>query len=118
MIVPLIRMNWRSRPTWSSIRRAASLPSQRSIVSVMTVVSSSPYRLDQERRRVGDVGVDPAAERLVVPELVAELGQRGHRASLHCAVGGVQGLDQGAFDRVPQRGRGGRDLRLARAPAA
>ena len=43
-MVPLIRMNWRSRPTCSSIRRAASLPSQRSIVGVMIVVTSVPYR--------------------------------------------------------------------------
>src|SRR6478736_1026430 len=35
--VPLMRMNCRSRPTCSSILRAASWPSQRSIVVVMTV---------------------------------------------------------------------------------
>ncbi len=43
-MVPLIRMNCRSRPTCSSIRSAASLPSQRSMVWVMTAVSSAPYR--------------------------------------------------------------------------
>src|SRR5690606_34632312 len=42
-MVPLIRMNCRSRPTCSSILSAASLPSQRSIVWVMTAASSSPY---------------------------------------------------------------------------
>ena len=35
-MVPLIRMNWRSRPTWSSIRFAASRPSQRATVKVIT----------------------------------------------------------------------------------
>ena len=43
-MVPLILMNCRSRPTCSSILRAASSPSQRSMVCVMTAVSSSPYR--------------------------------------------------------------------------
>ena len=41
-MVPLIRMNCRSRPTCSSMRRAASLPSHRSIVWVITVVTSVP----------------------------------------------------------------------------
>ena len=41
--VPLIRMNCRSRPTCSSIRRLASSASQRSIVSVMIAVISTPY---------------------------------------------------------------------------
>ena len=40
--VPLIRMNCRSRPTCSSIRRAASRPSQRSMVWVITAVTSAP----------------------------------------------------------------------------
>src|SRR3954451_12033281 len=44
-IVPLIRMNCRSRPTCSSILRAASLPSQRLTVCVMIAVSSAPYRV-------------------------------------------------------------------------
>jgi hypothetical protein len=35
-----MRMNWRSRPTWSSILRDASSPSQRSTVSEISVVIS------------------------------------------------------------------------------
>src|SRR3954465_4445965 len=42
--VPLILMNWRSRPTCSSMRSAASRPSHFSIVWVITAVTSSPYR--------------------------------------------------------------------------
>lgn len=38
--VPLIRMNWRSRPTCSSIRSAASLPSHRSMVCEITAAIS------------------------------------------------------------------------------
>jgi len=41
-MVPLIRMNCRSRPTCSSILRAASWPSQRSMVWVITLVTSEP----------------------------------------------------------------------------
>ena len=41
-MVPLIRMNCRSLPTWSSIFGEASLPSHPSIVVVMTAVSSRP----------------------------------------------------------------------------
>ena len=41
--VPLSRMNCRSRPASSSIRRAVSLPSQRSTVALMTVVISPRY---------------------------------------------------------------------------
>ena len=40
--VPLMRMNCRSRPTCSSMRRAASRPSHRSTVWVITAVSSAP----------------------------------------------------------------------------
>ena len=40
--VPLMRMNCRSRPTWSSTRSAVSLPSHRSTVSLMMRVSSVP----------------------------------------------------------------------------
>ena len=40
--VPLIRMNCRSRPTCSSIRSAASLPSQRFTVVEITVAEIRP----------------------------------------------------------------------------
>lgn len=40
--VPLMRMNWRSRPTNSSMRSLASSASQRSTVVVMTLASSWP----------------------------------------------------------------------------
>ena len=40
--VPLMRMNCRSRPTWSSTRSAVSLPSHRSTVWLITLVSSAP----------------------------------------------------------------------------
>src|SRR6202035_1270766 len=41
--VPLMRINCRSRPTCSSMRRLASSASQRSIVSVIIAVISTPY---------------------------------------------------------------------------
>ena len=40
--VPLIRMNWRSRPTCNSIRSAVSWPSQRFTVAEMTVAMLGP----------------------------------------------------------------------------
>ena len=69
-MVPLIRMNWVAADV-ELMRRATSLPSQRSMVWVMTVIDLGAVALDGEDRGVGLQPVQPVAEVVVRRQRVA-----------------------------------------------
>ncbi len=111
-------MNCRSRPTCSSILRAASLPSQRFTVWVITAVSSSPYRVTAKTTRSAARPVQPGPRSRSSPWSRSPKAVSSAWARRRSGPSGVvEGLHQRPPERVPQRRRGDHQLRVGQHPA-
>ena len=116
-MVPLIRMNCRSRPTCSSILRAASLPSQRSMVCGDDRGQLVAVPPDREDREVGAAAVQPArAAPSSRPTPLPEGHQLASGRGAQRAVGVVERLQQRRAEGAPQRHRGDHHLRVLEHP--
>ena len=115
-MVPLIRMNWRSRPTCSSMRRAASraVPALDGVRDDRGELRAVP--LDGEDDAVGGQAVEAGAQQVVGREPLGEGHELAVEPLAQRAVGVAQRLEQRPPQRVPQRDAGGRELRVVEQP--
>ena len=101
--VPLMRMNWRSRPTCSSMRRPVSAASQRSTVEEISSATSPLVVLDDVEGEALDPPVDLGLQLVVDAEAAAGRGEAVDEAPAQVAVGVLGGVQQRRLDLAPQR---------------